>query len=240
MHAIIPPLISVVVPVYNAGALLLEAIDSIARQAIGPVELIVVDDGSTDDPAARLAAAALPATLLHQANRGPAAARNRGLEAARGRYVAFLDADDIWPRHALAALADRLVRDSSIELAQGHIRRFRAAAADELDGPATVIGPAVVSFNLGSALFRRDLLVRLGGFDETRRTSEDVEFWVRARQAGVAQVVIPEVTLLYRRGHGSLMEGFTPAARTAEHLKHWTSILARTIQVRRAQQQQQQ
>ncbi|BBK30821.1 GT2 family glycosyltransferase [Stella humosa] len=228
------PLVSVVVPIFDAGDLLLEAIASIARQGIDDIEVIAVDDGSQDDPATRLSRAALPVVLLHQANKGPSAARNRGLSVARGRFVTFLDADDIWPRHSLAILLAAIEADPACEAAHGQVRRFRDTVEGETDGPATLLGKVAGGFNLGSALFRRELVARLGGFDETMRTAEDVDFWVRARAAGAVRTTLPDVTLYYRRGHGSLMDKMEPPVRTADHLRRWPVILARTLRARRA------
>ena len=87
---------SVIIPTYNRGAILAEAIASVLAQDCPDLELIVVDDGSTDDTRAMLERRFPQAIYLHQTNRGPAAARNRGVAAARGDYIAFLDSDDLW------------------------------------------------------------------------------------------------------------------------------------------------
>ncbi|BBK36024.1 hypothetical protein STAQ_11020 [Allostella sp. ATCC 35155] len=230
-------LVSIVVPHRDAGDLLLEALESVARQSVGPIETIVVDDGSRDDPAARLSASPVPVRLLRQEHRGPSAARNRGIAAAGGRYLAFLDADDLWPPHALATMLAALGRAPEAGIAHGQVRRFRAAAPAEFDGPATVLGRAAGGFNLGAALFRREAVARLNGFDERLRTSEDVDFWIRSRAAGIVRLPLPEVTLYYRRGHGSLMEGLTGDARRRDHLDVWMRSLARVARDRRREAQ---
>src|SRR5689334_9621809 len=100
------PLVSCVVPVYNGERYLAEALDSILAQTHRPLQAIVADDGSTDGTAAVAAAYGDRVLVLRQANAGPAAARNLGLAAARGEYVAFLDADDLWhPRKLERQLA---------------------------------------------------------------------------------------------------------------------------------------
>ena len=227
-------LVSVVVPHFDAGDLLLEALASVARQSVGPIETIVVDDGSKDDPAARLSASPVPVRLLRQDRRGPSAARNRGIAAAGAPHLAFLDADDLWPPHALATMLGALDHAPEAGIAHGLVRRFRAAAPAEFDGPATVLGQPGGGFNLGAALFRREAVARLGGFDEHLRTSEDVDFWIRSRAAGIVRLPLPEVTLYYRRGHGSLMEGLTGDARRRDHLGLWMRSLARVARDRRA------
>jgi len=90
------PVISVVVPTFNNAALLGETLDGITRQTVNAIEVIVIDDGSTDNTAQVVGTYAPEVTYIHQPNRGPAAARNRGAQMARGDYIAFCDHDDIW------------------------------------------------------------------------------------------------------------------------------------------------
>ena len=96
------PLVSCIVPVFNGERYLAEALDSILAQTYRPVDLIVVDDGSTDGTAQVAAGYGERITYLYQENSGPAAARNKGIDAAQGEFVAFLDADDVWHEEKLA------------------------------------------------------------------------------------------------------------------------------------------
>src|SRR5687767_548324 len=103
------PTISVVLPTFNREEFLTEAFESIAAQTFADWELIVVDDGSTDGTSALVGQlarrVAQPVTYLYQPNRGPGAARNLGIQRARGQYLAFLDSDDLWLPHHLARCA---------------------------------------------------------------------------------------------------------------------------------------
>src|SRR5262245_10754564 len=101
MTAPSPPLVSCIVPVYNGEAFLGEALASIRAQRHRPIEILVVDDGSTDGTAAVVMAADAGIRYMRQDNAGGAAARNRGIGMARGTFVAFLDADDLWPPEKL-------------------------------------------------------------------------------------------------------------------------------------------
>ena len=90
------PLVSVIVPVWNGAAYLDAALQSVWRQGVADLQLIVVDDGSTDDTADLIASYGTAVTPIYQPNKGPAAARNVGLQLATGKFVAFLDTDDVW------------------------------------------------------------------------------------------------------------------------------------------------
>src|SRR6266849_6286184 len=87
---------SVIIPTYDSGQLVVEAVASALAQSLAPAEVIVVDDGSTDDTRERLALFGPPVRYIHQKNQGVAAARNTGLHEATGELIAFLDADDVW------------------------------------------------------------------------------------------------------------------------------------------------
>src|SRR5208283_2367398 len=90
------PLVSVVIPTYNCGRYICETVESALGQTYSPVEIIVVDDGSTDDTRERLTTYGDRVRYIYQQNTGPAVARNRGVQDAQGDWIAFLDADDLW------------------------------------------------------------------------------------------------------------------------------------------------
>ena len=192
------PLVSVVIPVFNGEAFLREAVQSVLAQKYSPVEVIIVDDGSIDGT--EDVARSLPETVryLQQANQGPAAARNRGIEQAQGSLIAFADADDLWPDDKLELQLPYLLRDPAIEIVLGRIQQVRLSIA--------VAEPAF-SVNLGSAIIRKSVFERVGLFDETMRYSEDVDWFMRAREAGAAIVTIDAVTLLYRQHEQNMTRG---------------------------------
>jgi glycosyltransferase involved in cell wall biosynthesis len=192
------PLVSVIVPAFNAEAFLAEALRSILAQGHNELEIAVVDDGSTDGTARIAAAFGPPVRYLRQDNRGPAAARNTGLAATTGSLVAFLDADDLWPEGSLRVRLDFLARHPDHAAVHGRVRDLwpdlLGPGRHQLDPPR-----ASFAFNVGSALFRRSLFITIGGFDETLRHGEDVDLLVRAAAHGLSRHQLDDVTLIYRR-----------------------------------------
>ena len=201
------PLVSVVIPVFNSERFLREAVQSVLDQKYSPVEIIIVDDGSTDGTATVARSLGETVRYLHQTNQGPAAARNRGIEHAQGSLIAFADADDLWPSKKLELQLPYLINDPAIEIVMGRIQQVRLlktvngqTQAEEFDEPA-------FSVNLGSAVIRESVFERVGLFDETMRYSEDVDWFMRAREAGAAIVTIDAVTLLYRQHEDNMTRG---------------------------------
>jgi glycosyltransferase involved in cell wall biosynthesis len=174
-----------------------EAVESVLDQKYSPVEIIVVDDGSTDGTAT--VARSLPVRYLHQTNQGPAAARNRGIEQAQGSLIAFADADDLWPVGKLD-LQLPYFRGPKIDIVLGKIQQVT------VDGP-TQSQDTGFSVNLGSGVMRKSVFERVGLFDETMRYSEDVDWFMRARESGTAIVTIDAVTLLYRQHEQNMTRG---------------------------------
>ncbi len=207
------PLVSVIIPVFNGERFLREAVQSV-REAVhvlhrkySDVEIIIVDDGSTDGTAN--VARSLPETVryLHQPNQGPAAARNRGIEHAQGSLIAFADADDLWPADKLELQLPYLIRDAKIEIVMGRIQQVLLSRTFDGQTRAEEFAEPAFSVNLGSAVIRKAVFERVGLFDETMRYSEDVDWFMRARERGAEIVTIDAVTLFYRRHEQNMTRG---------------------------------
>lgn len=207
------PLVSVIIPVFNGERFLREAVQSV-REAVhvlhrkySDVEIIIVDDGSTDGTAN--VARSLPETVryLHQPNQGPAAARNRGIEHAQGSLIAFADADDLWPADKLELQLPYLIRDAKIEIVMGRIQQVLLSRTFDGQTRAEEFAEPAFSVNLGSAVIRKSVFERVGLFDETMRYSEDVDWFMRAREGGAEIVTIDAVTLFYRRHEQNMTRG---------------------------------
>lgn len=198
-------LVSVIIPCYNNGRYLADAIDSVLSQTYRPLEIIVVDDGSTDDSAEVARRYGHEIELIQIGNSGPAAARNAGLRIASGEYVQFLDADDRLEPRKIETHARYLDNHPEIGLVYGDARVF---TTDQPDlrwfkrAPGGGDGPWIEShsqspgtwldrclgqppFHSCCPVFRRSLVSRFGGLDDTLAASEDWEFWIRLAASGV-------------------------------------------------------
>lgn len=193
------PLVSVVIPVFNGAAFLREAVESVFAQNYSPLEIIIVDDGSTDGTEAVARSLPEPVRYLRQTNAGPAAARNRGIENAQGSLIAFADADDLWPAGKLE-LQLPYFSDAAIEIVMGRIQQVHLSNAEEFGEPA-------FSVNLGCAVIKKSVFERVGSFDESMHYSEDVDWFMRAREGGAAIVTVDAVTLLYRQHEQNMTRG---------------------------------
>ncbi|MBX3001084.1 MAG: glycosyltransferase family 2 protein [Caldilineaceae bacterium] len=196
------PTVSVIIPVYNSERFLAEAIQSVLNQTLPPDEIIVVDDGSTDGSAAIVAGLAgtspLPIRYVYQENQGPAAARNHGIQMAHGDFLAFLDADDVWLPEKNKCQMQVLNAHPLAGVAWGCAITFAGDIAPG-EAPSSVIVPLSPRFLLQSMLFRRAALEQVGGFDETMRLGEDVDWLFRAMESSLLIVVHGDLVVYYRR-----------------------------------------
>ncbi|GAB0149024.1 MULTISPECIES: glycosyltransferase [Marichromatium] len=199
-----PDGISVIMPCYNCARFVAEAVDSVLAQTHPAVELIVVDDGSSDDSLRILEGYGARIRLLRQPNRGPYVARNLALRHAEGRYLAFLDADDWWLPETLERL-HRALREAEADIAycgwQNVGEGIRAAphVPPERDRRA-LLEHAVRScpWPIHGVLVRSALVQGVGGFSERRRTAMDYDLWLRLLGLTDRVVRVPEVLAFYR------------------------------------------
>ena len=194
-------LVSVIVPVHNGERFLAEAVESIRQQAYPSLEIMIVDDGSTDGTAQVIACLGRDVRPVYQPQRGPAAARNHGLDLSRGDFIAFLDCDDLWPAGKLHLQVQRLLDDPALDVVLGRIQPIRAGgeplAARDAPDP-------VIDVQLGCAVFRRRVFESVGLFDPGLTFSEDYDWFLRARDQAVRLAVMDQVTLLHRRHSGNM------------------------------------
>lgn len=201
--------LSIIVPVYNGATYVAAAIDSVLGQAPQRTEVVVVDDGSTDETPLVLRQFAGRIRVLTQPNAGLANARNAGLRAARGRYVGFLDSDDLYFDGALSALVDYLDKNTQVAVVAGawdYIdpsgRRLRgpASATAALAGESALEALLWTNvFPVHAAVLRRAWALAVGGFDEGLGALEDYDFWLRLALAGARFASLPTPVARYRQ-----------------------------------------
>jgi glycosyltransferase involved in cell wall biosynthesis len=199
--------VSVVIPTHDRARLVVEAVDSVLAQSGVDFELIVVDDGSSDDTALALGARRARLRYHYQSPRGVSAARNAGAGLARGRWLAFLDSDDLWLPGKLAAQVayhrahpDVLVSQTEeIWIRDGHRvnpRAYHRKPAGDIFLPSLdrcLVSPSAV-------MLHRDVFTAAGGFDESLPACEDYDLWLRLAQRGAIGLV-PQPLVVKRGGH---------------------------------------
>lgn len=229
MSASVP--MSVVIPAYNYARYLADCLDSVAAQDVPGLEVLVVDDGSTDDTAEVVARHAA-VRYLYQSNRGLSAARNRGLEESRGELVLFLDADDLLARGSLGRRREFLLSRPDCALTVCRNRQFSSPAGQPPRPgapwhlPQHRLGERLCHANIApphAFLARRVLLERIGRFDQTLKACEDYDYWLRALAAGQPPQHCPVGIVFYRKHSASM------SADDSNQLRHDALLAERVL-----------
>lgn len=218
-----PPTFSVVMAAYNSAPTIGEAIASVRCQTRSDWELVVVDDGSSDGTADAAEASLDPRVRVVRTagNRGPAAARNRGISLAQAPLVCTLDSDDLWLPHYLETMGRTLDSDPTAAVActdawvldqtTGRVRKKSAMAFLDPPEPLPVDTETFLAelmrrnFVYNSVAARRESLLAVGGYDERLWIGEDWELWLRLAAAGFRFVRVPQLLAVYRQRTDSLM-----------------------------------
>ena len=214
--------VSVVIPVFNGERYLAAALESVAGQTRPPQEIIVVDDGSRDGSSA-VARAFAGVRYVAQEHRGQSAARNHGAALARGEYLAFLDADDLW-------VGDKLERQLAVLTTDPNVDAVFGWAAQFLD-PATaspadlLLRPPMPAQLPGTMMIRRTAFDRVGGYRSDWMVGEVVEWYARAIDTGLVMRMVDGV-VLRRRVHVDNLGQRTKGGRT-DYLRALRTVLAR-------------
>jgi glycosyltransferase involved in cell wall biosynthesis len=199
----VEPTVGVVIPAYNAATFLGEMLESLLAQPYRPIDVVVVDDGSTD--ATRAVAdgyvadhAAARLQVVAQARGGPGAARNRGVALVRGDLIAFHDADDLCTPKCLALCVALLRARPEVDAVFGMECRFSVV---DRSGPVP-LGEARAGYRAGAMVIRRAAFERVGPFNPRFRFAEGLDWFVRAQEAGLRTVTVPD-QLRWRRAHAA-------------------------------------
>jgi len=220
--------ISVIIPVYNGERYLSQAIESVLAQTLPPLEIIVVDDGSTDASVAVAERYAKRVRIDRQENSGAASARNRGIDLARGSLLAFLDADDLWTPDKLRLQAGALEEDPGPAIVLGKVKQF---ISPDVAGDAGLHLRAELetmpAYLIGAMLIRKDDFKTVGMLDEGLQLGEYIEWFNRAVDLGLRHKVLDRV-VLKRRIHTS-----NQGIYKRPHVKDYLSIVKSALDRRR-------
>jgi glycosyltransferase involved in cell wall biosynthesis len=208
--------VSVVVPAYNAARYVVDAVASVLAQTAPPGEVIVVDDGSTDDTAAVLAPFGDSVRLVRQPHTGYAAAMNRGVAAASGSLLAFQDADDLWLPEKLERQVAALAADAELDAVFGRLEAFVTPDLSPAQAERFRVPPVMPSYQLQSMLIRRTAFDRVGALDPAVGTSGAIDWISRARAARLTMVMLDDL-VSRRRIHDDNM-GIRDADRRRQDL----------------------
>ncbi len=185
-------------PVFNAANFLDEALDSIETQEHSVLEVIAIDDGSTDE-SVRMLERRPQVRLVKQPNSGPPTARNRGIATAKGEFLAFLDADDVWLPGKLAIQVGALEKDPGLDVLFGHIEEFCTEGVSELTRRART--RTVPGYLWSTMMVRRDAFERVGALNTELRFGELIDWIDRARREQLRIEMLSDV-VARRRIHG--------------------------------------
>ena len=203
------PLVSVIIPAYNAEKYIKETVESALAQTWPAKEIIVVNDGSTDRTAKILRSFDHQIIVINQVNHGAGAARNTGIQAAQGEYFAFLDSDDLWDPHFLEVHIKNHAANPGLDITycwwnyidgNGHL----LPESDRYYEQGNLLEQLVITNRFGPivGMAKKEALEKVGNFDEALTNTEDWDFWLRAAIHGCQFGCIPVVLASYRI-HGS-------------------------------------
>lgn len=230
--------ISVIIPNFNRSSLVGATIENILLQSLPPDEVIVVDDGSTDNSCEVIRSFGKRVRLIEQANQGPGAARNAGFVVSTGEFIQFMDSDDLASRNKLAVQHSAL-QSTGLDFAYCPWVRTRISGGEmEFEGPVMQGQPIpawkpMLEWQLGpwclvfqSCLFRRSILVKAGGFRIDLMPTEDSEYLVRILMAGARPTFTRECLLFYREHNlAQITSSGTTDRRRADDLTRYLEII---------------
>ena len=225
------PLVTCIVPVFNGERFLRESLDSILAQTYSPIEVIVVDDGSTDGTAAVAENFAPSVRCVRQANAGAPRARNCGLREARGEFITFLDADDLWHPEKTERQAARFAARPELDFCATQVQNFwmPEVSAEGEQFRDHRRGRAVPGYVTDSLMVRRRTFERVGGFSETLRHGDATDWVLRARAGGAVEELLGDVLVQRRMHQGNISRSCGEQSRS-----EFLDIIKKSLDLRRA------
>ncbi|MGH7886106.1 MAG: glycosyltransferase family 2 protein, partial [Thermodesulfobacteriota bacterium] len=213
------PLISVIIPVYNCEKYLGEAVESVLEQTYKPMEIIVVNDGSTDQSEKVAKNYLEHIKYFYQNNFGIGAARNKGIELSTGEYLSFLDSDDIWVKDKLKIQIESLNSDESIDAVFGHVKQFLSPEILEDLKKKYKCPQSPMPGRLASTiLIRKSNFLIVGHFTNNKSLGADLDWYLRAEEKRL-KIMMLDTVLLKRRIHNS-NTGILQRDNRTDYVKH--------------------
>jgi glycosyltransferase involved in cell wall biosynthesis len=224
----IQPFISVIIPIYNAEKYLAEAINSVLAQNYHPLEIILVDDGSTDGSAEVARQFGAVAQYHYQPNSGAAAARNWGISVAQGEFLAFLDADDVWLDGKLERQMRAFADDPTLDMVFGYVQQFHSPELpDEVKQRLKIPAEIAPGQLVGAMLIKRESFQKVGFFRTDWEIGEFIDWYARAEELGLKSLMAPEV-VMKRRLHKASQGTYK-----RQHQKEYARVLKAALDRRR-------
>jgi glycosyltransferase involved in cell wall biosynthesis len=233
------PLISCIIPVFNGERYLGQALDSILVQTYRPIEMIVVDDGSTDGTRQLVASYGDQVRYVWQPNSGPPRARNLGLSVAKGEFIAFLDADDLWQPDKLSLQMTRFRERPELDLCVTHCQVFWIPELheEEVRFRSHRLAQPLPGYVTQTLLARRSLFDTVGDFDTSRKVGDPIDWFLRAAEQGAIMELLPDV-LVYRRFHENNFSVESDTRRMKPSMQHAIlEVVKASLDRRRGQNQ---
>jgi glycosyltransferase involved in cell wall biosynthesis len=224
-------LVSVIIPVYNYDRYLGEAIESVLNQTYEHLEVIVVDDGSTDQSGAVAGSfASRGVRYCHHVHAGIGETRNKGVELARGDFIAFLDADDRWPEGKIERQLQAFENDPAPEMVFGQALQLQHGPAWEagVRDKNRIVAGMVPGMVPGTMLIKRDAFLRVGKFQGDLKVGEFIDWYARAVELKIRSLVLPDL-FLWRRIHDS-----NQGIRERQSVSDYARVLKAKLDRRRA------
>lgn len=196
-------LVSVIIPAYNRERYLAETLESVLAQDYRPLEIIVVDDGSTDGTARVAGRFSEAVRYFFQPNSGCGAALNTGVEKTKGDYVSFLGSDDLWTKNKLTLQMEVLVSSPETDIVFGHVSHFYSPDLEHGErGRFLCPTGKMPGYHAGTMLMKRESFLRVGLFNAVYQTGEFLDWYARAKEKGLREVMLPDI-VMKRRIHSS-------------------------------------
>lgn len=196
-------LISIIIPVYNCEQYLEEALESVLNQNFKPLDIIVIDDGSTDRSLSIAESYVPQIRVFQQPNLGAAEARNNGIKNANGDFLAFLDSDDVWLTDKLSSQIELFTENPNLDMVFGGVEQFLSPELEQdHNTPTVAIKKYPLGLLAGTMLIKKASFLKVGLFNPAWKIGEFIDWYAKAKEQNLSNMVLPK-TVLRRRIHTS-------------------------------------